>query len=271
LRTAICRTVLGSGELSLKSDIGRVSVRSLEDIRTAAVALRDLIEADAPGFMIAASDNIASKRPLVDADGAMLSTEIFHWREGDEARWHEQRIALSSPLLRACRYESEPFWANADGFRTQQPNPYLDAIDLSNFEKRALCRASIVVPIHLPFGQIGVVLIGPTDISRTDVSAEYEAFADSWGACAHRFIAGYVKVMRTRQWLPVDCQLTRREVECLRWAAVGKTDKEISLILARSHATVRFHIQNAGEKLDAVNRSQTIFKAAQLGYLGIAA
>ena len=56
----------------------------------------------------------------------------------------------------------------------------------------------------------------------------------------------------------------------LRWAAVGKTDREISLILARSHATVRFHIQNAGDKLDAVNRSQTIFKAAQLGYLGLA-
>lgn len=87
----------------------------------------------------------------------------------------------------------------------------------------------------------------------------------------HRFIAGCVKALRTRQWLPVDCQLTKREVECLRWASIGKTDKEISMILGRSHATVRFHIQNAGEKLDAVNRSQTIFKAAQLGYLGYAA
>ena len=55
----------------------------------------------------------------------------------------------------------------------------------------------------------------------------------------------------------------------LRWAAVGKTDKEISLILARSHATVRFHIQNAGEKMNAVNRSQTVFKAAQLGYISL--
>ena len=82
---------------------------------------------------------------------------------------------------------------------------------------------------------------------------------------------GCVKALRTRQWLPADCQLTKREVECLRWASIGKTDKEISMILGRSHATVRFHIQNAGEKLDAVNRSQTIFKAAQLGYLGYAA
>jgi DNA-binding CsgD family transcriptional regulator len=109
------------------------------------------------------------------------------------------------------------------------------------------------------------------DASRTDLSAEYEQWADILALMSHRFLAGYVKAHRTRRWLPGDCQLTKREVECLRWASIGKTDKEISLILSRSHATVRFHIQNAGEKLNAVNRSQTIFKAAQLGYLGAAA
>ena len=39
--------------------------------------------------------------------------------------------------------------------------------------------------------------------------------------------------------------------------------------MARSRATVRFHIHNAATKLDAVNRSQTVFKAAQLGYIGL--
>jgi len=52
------------------------------------------------------------------------------------------------------------------------------------------------------------------------------------------------------------------------WAALGKTDREIALILSRSCATVRFHLQNAAQKLNAVNRSQTVFKASQLGYLG---
>jgi DNA-binding CsgD family transcriptional regulator len=256
--------------LSLQEDIARVSIRTIGDVRPAAEALREIVEARVP-FKIAAGDNIASKRPMVDAEGKLLSAEVFGWTGDEERTWHESRVALSSPLLRACRYESEPFWANEGGFRTQQHNPYLEAIDLSNFDKRAMCHASIVVPVHLPFGQIGVVLMGPTDPNKTDLSEEYERYADEFGACAHRFITGYVKLMRTRQWLPADCQLTKREVECLRWAAVGKTDKEISLILARSHATVRFHIQNAGEKLDAVNRSQTIFKAGQLGYLGLAA
>ena len=62
--------------------------------------------------------------------------------------------------------------------------------------------------------------------------------------------------------------LSKREVECLRWAAIGKTDREIAEIVSLSHATIRYHIHRAGEKLYSVNRAQTIFKAGQLGFLG---
>jgi DNA-binding CsgD family transcriptional regulator len=40
------------------------------------------------------------------------------------------------------------------------------------------------------------------------------------------------------------------------------------MIIDLSHATIRYHMQRAGEKLNAVNRAQTIFKAGQLGFLG---
>ncbi len=254
----------------LKADLLAVSVRSLDDVRGAAEALRDIAFGLAD-LRVAVCDNIASKQTMLDADGNVLAADVFGWTGEGEHWWADSRLALSSPLPRACRYESEPFWVNAHGFRTRQPNRYLDQISLDHFEKRALTRAAIVIPIHLPFGQIGAVSFNGQDKSRDDMSAEYEAHADILGILAHRFVAGYTKAHRTRQWLPSDSQLTKREVECLRWASIGKTDKEISMILARSHATVRFHIQNAGEKLDAVNRSQTIFKAAQLGYLGAAA
>ena len=75
--------------------------------------------------------------------------------------------------------------------------------------------------------------------------------------------------MGSIQRLPPGSRLSKREVECLRWAAIGKTDLEISMIMSRSRATVRFHIHNASTKLDAVNRSQTVFKAAQLGYISL--
>jgi DNA-binding CsgD family transcriptional regulator len=62
--------------------------------------------------------------------------------------------------------------------------------------------------------------------------------------------------------------LTKREVECLRWAAAGKTNDEIATIINLKRTTIRFHIRAAAQKLDAVNRDQALFKAAQLGFLG---
>ena len=259
----------------LAHNLDSVTITSVADITPAAKALKD-IAADLADLRVAAWDNIASKQPMADSDNGVLAASVFGWCPETECWWNDSRLALSSPLPRACRYESDPFWANAQGFHTRQPNRYLDQISLHDFEKRALTRAAIVAPVHLPFGQIGIVTFNSRDPARDDLSAEYENHGDLLSLLAQRFVAGYAKANRTRpnhgrHALPSDCQLTKREVECLRWASFGKTDREISLILSRSHATVRFHIQNAGEKLCAVNRSQTIFKAAQLGFLGVAA
>ncbi|KAB7647873.1 helix-turn-helix transcriptional regulator [Polymorphobacter fuscus] len=256
--------------MDLTADLAAVSVTTVDDVRGAAEALH-AIAMRCGGLRAAVCDNIASKATMLDAEGNVIAADVFGWTGEGERWWADSRLALSSPLPRACRYESEPFWANASGFRTRQPNRYLDQIGLDNFERRSLTRGAIVVPIHQPFGQIGIVTYNCKDKERDDLSAEFAEFGDYLGILAYRFVSGYTKAHRTRHWLPGDTQLTKREVECLRWASIGKTDKEISLILSRSHATVRFHIQNAGEKLDAVNRSQTIFKAAQLGYLGAAA
>ena len=122
--------------------------------------------------------------------------------------------------------------------------------------------------MYLHFGQIGMAAFGGTGESD-DLYAVFDAHADRLKMLTCRFIMSYSHVTRGPQWLPADCSLTNREIECLRWAAMGKTDREIAIIIERSHATIRFHMQNAGEKLNANNRSQAIFRAGQLGYLGL--
>jgi LuxR family transcriptional regulator, quorum-sensing system regulator CciR len=199
----------------------------------------------------------------------VLARDVFGWSDDDRVWWRNSRIALDSPLTTACRFESQPFWANAEGFRTRQNNSYLSSIDVTNFEQRAMTRAAIGVPVHLPFGQIGAVSFNPLDRQHTDLSREFMEYGDALGLYARTFIATYVHVMGSVQALPPASRLSKREVECLRWAAIGKTDLEISMIMSRSRATVRFHIHNAATKLNAVNRSQTVFKAAQLGYISL--
>jgi DNA-binding CsgD family transcriptional regulator len=250
------------------ANVDAVRIDGPDDVRRAAEEFQRIITQIAP-VRVAPAHDIAGKRTPVDAEGNILARDVFGWNAEDKVWWKNSRIALDSPLTSACRFESEPFWVNAEGFRTRQPNPYLDAIDLHNFEARAMTRAAIVVPVHLPFGQIGAVSFNPLDRDKTDLQADYLAFGDIYGLYARAFISSYVHAMGNIQRLPPGSRLSKREVECLSWAAIGKTDMEISMIMSRSRATVRFHIHNASVKLDAVNRSQTVFKAAQLGYISL--
>lgn len=251
----------------MESALRAVSIAAAEDIRPAAVSLRDFAW-NRGGLRVAACDNIASKRPMTDADGNVLATSVFGWTEQDKW-WRSPLLALHSPLPAACRYESEPFWCNADGFHGALPNRQLDEIDRSDFADRAFAKAALVVPVHLPFGQIGAVSFTPEDTEKTDLSAEFEAHATAVGVLGRQFIAGYARLRTEPRRLPPMSALSKREVECLKWAAAGKTDVEISLILSLSRATVRFHLRNASRKLNAVNKSQVLFKAAQLGYITV--
>lgn len=61
--------------------------------------------------------------------------------------------------------------------------------------------------------------------------------------------------------------LTARERECLRWAAAGKSEWEISQILGISEHTSEKHLLHAKTKLGAVNRTQAVAEAIRRGYI----
>ena len=58
--------------------------------------------------------------------------------------------------------------------------------------------------------------------------------------------------------------LTPRELECMRWVALGKTDEEIGIILTISARTARFHVENAKRKLGVATRVQAVAEALRL-------
>ena len=66
---------------------------------------------------------------------------------------------------------------------------------------------------------------------------------------------------------PLIGPLTRREAECLRWAAQGLHDYEIAERLGISANTVRNHMQNAMRKLNASSRLAAYYRALSLGAL----
>ncbi|MHB0790560.1 LuxR family transcriptional regulator [Bradyrhizobium sp. 5.13L] len=59
--------------------------------------------------------------------------------------------------------------------------------------------------------------------------------------------------------------LSRREIDCLNWAAQGKSSWEIGRILGISHYTVAFHLDNARTKLGVRSTIQAVARFVAAG------
>lgn len=121
------------------------------------------------------------------------------------------------------------------------------------------------VPVHAPnhFGFITVV--GDSEDQRW--GQKLERRSDKLIFLAHAFheavrqrFAGFVRS-------PADCILSKRELECLRWAAAGKTTKDVADILGIAQETVRIYFKRAIRKVDATSRTQAVASAYEMGLL----
>lgn len=63
--------------------------------------------------------------------------------------------------------------------------------------------------------------------------------------------------------------LSERERDVLRLTAIGKTAAEIADLLAISQRTVHAHLQNAGDKMNASNKTHTVYEAVRHGQIGL--
>ena len=72
--------------------------------------------------------------------------------------------------------------------------------------------------------------------------------------------ARLAKVARGEPWSR-QVALTDREIECLTWAARGKTSNEIAQIAGTTKRNVDFHIETACRKLNVATRVQAAVKA----------
>jgi DNA-binding CsgD family transcriptional regulator len=99
-----------------------------------------------------------------------------------------------------------------------------------------------------------------TDEPATDLARYLEAERDRLIAVAGAIHAKAIDELNsgTTTRLPA---LSPREIECLSWAAEGKTYGEIALILGLADSTVRMYLKDARHRLDSVTIAQAIAKA----------
>lgn len=77
------------------------------------------------------------------------------------------------------------------------------------------------------------------------------------------------RIIRGRYERSITPPLSQREIEVLNWIKQGKSTWDMSEILNISERTVKFHVSNIMQKLDAVNRPQAIAIAIEQGLIDI--
>lgn len=80
---------------------------------------------------------------------------------------------------------------------------------------------------------------------------------------AYRFLHSQSVVISEKRVGPTRMDLlSRREVECLQWLALGKTLSEAATIMGISERTLRFHVSNARDRLGVSTTMQAVVAAA---------
>jgi len=214
---------------------------------------------------VAAATDISSAQPPLGPDGRPLAETVFRWIDPQLRYWEDHGFALKAAFIHAARACAEPYYFTGGRFGSWRPNRALDAITAEGPIDPYGVGAAIVCPVFLPGGVIGVVIWATPD-ADLDVAAVFAANAGALHVLALKFVATYEDAVTRSD--PTPARLTRREIQCLKWAAAGKTDAEIGELVTISLPTVRFHVTNAARKLGVSGRSQAVQRAATLGYIG---
>lgn len=128
-------------------------------------------------------------------------------------------------------------------------------------------RSGVTLPIHGARGELGIVCF----VSDAKPSKHFQLEAAQRIpelSCLRDFI-----FESSLQFIMRSCttseriHITRRELECLKWSAVGKSSWEIGHLLNCSEATVNFHFSNIRRKFNANTRQQAIVRAIGIGLI----
>ncbi|WP_171946499.1 LuxR family transcriptional regulator [Hyphomicrobium sp. CS1GBMeth3] len=214
------------------------------------------------GFTQALYGYIPSMPRQRDGTWAPLKLNVRNFPAGWEQGWRQ--FMAVDPYYRACFSGTDPIdWIDVQHSDEISPAQNKAFEFLGDY---GLSRG-ITIPVHLPFGRFAV-MSAIADRSCKNWHVLRTGAREPLFRVMHAFTrAIFQRGFETQIEVADRVMLTRREVECMRWAALGKTSAEIAIILDRSPETIRLHIKNSIAKLNATNRVQAVANAVDRGLI----
>lgn len=231
LRTTIVETVEEIGRASTTESVWR--------------AIKTYAEAQGFEYMLV----LKGKHSMIESvTGCILYNNM---PEGFAESFDKLGFSKNNPLISHALKEARPYSAAE-----------IWAMPLVPQQRRALAqinlslkvRDGIMIPIRNGLTLEGIVLLGG---QKPDMAPIVRSAVHLLAYCAFE----HVIQLETNPRRASAGLLSPREVECLSWAAAGKTDAEIGRILTISPRTTRFHIENAKKKLGVATRVQAVAEA----------
>lgn len=182
---------------------------------------------------------------------------MTNWPTDFLINYDAANMMAGSPIIARLRRSTIPFTYDTSLDSSRRSDGKANQV-LSLFERVNL-RRGVYIPVHDVHGTCGAIAFG----GNRDVvnAAELKELTYKAG-----YLFGRLSEIREIR-SPMPAVLSRREVECLHWAAAGKTTTEMAKILALSEYTVNHYLSRATRKLDSVNRVQTVAKAIRAGLI----
>jgi DNA-binding CsgD family transcriptional regulator len=204
------------------------------------------------------------------SDGQFIGTAMG-WPPDCVHAWVERELGRDCPVTQLCGRTADAIVWECDpggvAWRGRKLGPGQTGV-LQYY--RQFFEGAVTVPVHRPGGKSGYVTWCISDSGQL-----LERARNTYGATyliSHAFIRHIdsLDALRRAAFNTASPDaLTAREIECLHWAACGKTEEEVAQIIQRSHETARFHLRNAVAKLNASNRTHAVAIACSRGLITV--
>jgi DNA-binding CsgD family transcriptional regulator len=143
-----------------------------------------------------------------------------------------------------------------------QTSIYIENMPNDGWDMDIDLQGIVLVKFDTQSSEFGFLILGVIKHAKAAVREKLQSLSWFW-----MIIIPYIYKAYRRGSKEATVKLTKRELECMKWASEGKTSWEISQILNISERTVNFHIANYIEKTGSINRQQAIAKCLLQGHL----
>ncbi len=160
----------------------------------------------------------------------------------------------SSALIERLRNTKLPLFGETRSLLNPEAPAALDTVE-ALFAGQAM-RNTFAAMLHTTYGEAFAILLSGSrsEPDRAETADLYLTLLQIFETLERTFDVGG----------SARDKLSSREIECLRWAAAGKSSDEIAIILGISVYTVSSYFKTATRKLDSVNRMQAIARAMRM-------